>query len=127
MDRVGSTLGERGAQQEGKRRTRRPGDQRHVERLEARDIGDGVVDGRLERRRVRPAIRHRQEGIAAGIGQARADAAQDIGRQAVFEIVGQAREVDALARRTAGQASLRDQKRLCMGGRNGRAGQRGGL
>ena len=74
-----------GRQRERQGSTRIARCETQVQRLKARDVGHGVVHERVVHVRIRPAIRQTEERGAAGIGEARADAAEAVAGNAVFE------------------------------------------
>ena len=85
-------LGQRGGQGEGQGPARVRG-QIEVQRLKPADVGGRIVDRIIVLDGVRTAVGNRQECVAPGEGEARAQAAQDIRGHAIFQSSGQARQI----------------------------------
>ena len=73
----------------------------HLQRVEAGDVAGRVVDAGVPGDRIGAAIGQCQEGVAAGPGQAQADAAEQVGAHAVLEQLALARMVGAGSRQSA--------------------------
>ena len=86
---------------------------RHVHRLKAADVADGVVDRSVVRRGIRPPIRGGEEGVAASPGHARPHAAEHIAGKAVFKRRGQSGEIARAVESADGQQPGRGLSTRC--------------
>src|SRR5262249_58808069 len=94
--------------------------ERNLDGLKAIDVGGRIVDQRVVWHGVRTAIRKGDEGIAARVGKAGAEAAEEVPGDAVLEGAGGLRrQVGYIA------AEIADRKECRRGVRGGREEGRG--
>ena len=65
----------------------------HGDGVEAVDVAGGAVNGRVESDGVGAAVGQSQKGVARGVGDGRAETAERVCRDAVFQGVGEAGDI----------------------------------
>ncbi len=87
----------------------------HLDGVEALDVAGGVVNSGVVGDGVGAAVGKGEEAVGGDVGDAGAEASEQVGRSAVFESAGEAGEIGVRASSAAGEGAFGDQLDLGEG------------